>query len=237
MRAAGKGLAIFLCKKHSQHRQRHGSAWHGTYGAEEREPYENAAAAWLQQHSERPMVIYARGRLDGLLATAGRALDATELRGLKPAARARAALARLREASIKPDRLLAIHLAISALIKEAPMSPDDKEFRLVQVAKVAHRLASGFHRTWDFPLPNGETAPVAMHKYARSTGRVLRHLGARIETCCEHLMRDHLTEFLAWKIERFGKHPFLVDPFNATHTVAGRLRFPNGVPGRPRSAA
>ncbi len=231
LRASGKGLSRFWCKAHTEHFLRHGDVVHATYGAAERRPYEAACAVWIKQHRDRPLVADALRRLGALLETAGPAIPATELRGLKPAVRARAAVARLREASVKPERLIAIHLAISVLMREDPVSPDKREFRVVQVAKMAHRLASGFHRTWEFPLPDGRIVPYTLHKYARSTGRVLRYLGGRIERCCEHVAQDHLDELLAFKVATAGKHPYYVNPFNAGDTFAGRelmKRIPKG---------
>ncbi len=178
-------------------------------------------------------MVHALAWLDTLLSTAGKVVPATNLRGMRPAERARVALARLRDAGVKPERLLAIHLAISALTKEDPMTPGDRGFRMVQVAKVSHRLASGFHQTWDFPLPDGSTRPYSLHAYPRSAGRVLRYLGAMIERCCEHVAKDHLSEVLTLKTERFGKHPAIVNPLNAPNTIAGRLfkeRLPKGYP-------
>ena len=99
--------------------------------------------------------------------------------------RARIAFARLREANIIPERLLAIHMAVSALIEDDAGSHRVTEYRIAQVAKAAHRLASGTHRHWDFPLDNGGTAPLAFHAYPRSSGRVLRVIGKAIEECCE----------------------------------------------------
>jgi hypothetical protein len=230
-RAAGRGLAVYWCRAHLEKYLRNGDVVHSSYGAAERKPYEKAAGQWIKKNRDRPLIADAIRRLDGLLATSGRAIPATELRGLKPAERARAALARLREAGIKPERLLAIHLGIGILTREDPVAPGTTEFRLVQTAKIAHRLASGFHRTWEFPLPDGRTVPYTLHKYARSTGRVLRHLGERIERCCEHVAHDHLDELLKFKITTVGRHPYHVDPFNAADTFAGRelmKRIPKG---------
>jgi hypothetical protein len=206
MRAAGKGLAQFYCKRHIAHRARHGSLWHGTYRASERDPYERAAAAWIGEHRSEPLTAVALTGLNDLLRSTGSVVPATSLRGLTPAKRARVALARLREAGVTPVRLLAIYLGISALIEEDPGSHRVREFRTVQVAKAVHRLASGYHQSWDFPLSDGRTAPIEVHAYARSTGRVLRHLGRMIEECCEPVLERHLADVLALKVERFGKH-------------------------------
>ena len=77
----------------------------------------------------------------------------------------------------------------------------------MQVAKAAHRLASGTHRHWDFPLDNGGTAPLAFHAYPRSSGRVLRVIGKAIEEACEVVTGRDLQALRDLKRERFGPHP------------------------------
>ena len=81
------------------------------------------------------------------------------------------------------------------------------EFRIVQVAKAAHRLASGYHRTWEFPRKDGTTAPLTIHSYARSTGRVLRLIGAEIDRACEVVSAQHLDDVLVLKDHLYGRHP------------------------------
>ncbi|WP_315742426.1 MULTISPECIES: hypothetical protein [unclassified Bradyrhizobium] len=134
---------------------------------------------------------------------------ATRLRGLSTKTRAEIAFGRLRKKGIKPERLLAIHLAITALIEEDPGSHRVKEFRLVQVAKAVHRLASGYHRVWPQQDKNGRTFRVELHAYARSTGRVLRHIGQMIEERCEWATAKHVAGVMALKVKRYGRHPAL----------------------------
>lgn len=134
------------------------------------------------------------------MAGAGPVEIATRLKGLPPAQRARIALARLREANIKPERLLAIAVAVHALIESEPEKchriPD---WRIVAIAKAAHRLASGTHRSWPVPQPNGGVKHIEMHAYPRSSGRVLRHLGEMIEKESELVIYHHLMGLLALK--------------------------------------
>ena len=134
---------------------------------------------------------------------------ATRLRGLPAKTRADIAFGRLHKAGIKPERLLAIHLAITALIEEDPGSHRVKEFRLVQVAKAAHRLASGYHRVWPQQDKDGRDFRIELHAYARSTGRVLRLIGQAIEERCEWATAKHLAGVLALKVKRYGRHPAL----------------------------
>ena len=134
------------------------------------------------------------------MASAGPVEIATRLKGLLPGQRAMIALARLRDASITPERLLAIPLAVAALMEDAPATVHrTKEWRIVAVGKAAHRLASGTHRRWQVPQPDGRTKQIEMHAYPPSSGRVLRHLGEMIEKECELVIDHHLAEALALK--------------------------------------
>jgi hypothetical protein len=123
--------------------------------------------------------------------------------------RASIAFGRLRRKGIEPARLLAVHLAITTLIEEDPGSHRVKEFRLVQVAKAAHRLASGYHRVWPHQDQNGRNFRIELHAYARSTGQVLRLIGQAIEQRCEWATEKHLEGVLALKVKRYGSHPAL----------------------------
>ncbi|NUU44384.1 hypothetical protein HP556_24950 [Tardiphaga robiniae] len=134
---------------------------------------------------------------------------AARLRGLPVRTRADIAFGRLRRAGIKPERLLAIYLAIVALIEEDPGAVRTKEFRLVQVAKAAHRLASGYHRIWESEDWQGRRSRIELHKFARSSGQILRRIGAMIEERSEFAVERHLAGVLAFKRKRYGPHPAL----------------------------
>jgi hypothetical protein len=129
---------------------------------------------------------------------------ATRLRGLAPERRAKIALARLREANVKPERLLAIALAINAFILDDPAKVHrTREWRIVAVAKAAHRLASGYHRVWEVRDEGGRVAQrTEMHAYPRSSGRALRFLGEMIERECELVIDHHLSAVLTLKATR-----------------------------------
>jgi hypothetical protein len=220
-RASKDGLAAFVCRYHVQHRARHGSYWAKSPSATTLSPYLKAALSYIELHRHHDVFI--RAALDGLaqlMASAGPVEIATRLRGLPPDQRARIALARLREAAIKPERLLAIVIAVAALIEEAPAAVHrTAEWRTVAVAKAAHRLASGTHRRWPLPQPDGSTKHIEMHAYPRSSGRVLRVLGEMIERECELVIDRHLTPVLTLKLERYGPHPAT----RGTATAAPRL--------------
>lgn len=133
---------------------------------------------------------------------AGPVIIATRLRGLPPDQRAKVALARLREAEIEPERLLAIAVAVHALIENDPaVTHRIREWRIVAIAKAAHRLASGYHRIWEVPDNQGRIVQrTELHAYPRSSGRVLRHLGEMIEKKCELVIDQHLARVLALRV-------------------------------------
>jgi hypothetical protein len=210
MRAAGIGLAAFHCGRHVAFRARHGSLWHPTYRAAELKPYLLAATSYLRPRAEANRFV--KASLDSIRAVlegAGPTEIATRLRGMSAAKRAKIALARLRVARIKPERIMATVLAVTALIDEDPGSHRTKEFRTVQIAKAIHRLASGYHRVWEVQDSQGRTRRTELHAFPRSSGRVLRLLGRAVEEPCEWVMDKHLAGVLALKVRRYGRHPAL----------------------------
>ena len=166
-----------------------------------------AAARWLTDNGKDVYVSHALRFLEATLDSAGEVEIATRLRGLPADKRARVAFARLREANIKPERLAAVYLAVCGLIEQDAGSHRVEDFRIVQTAKALHRLASGYHKRWDFPLPSGATAPIVLHAYPPSSGRVLRVIGLAIERACELIEQHHLQAILSLKNEMFGPHP------------------------------
>jgi hypothetical protein len=207
MRSAGVGLAEFHCRYHVQFKARHGSHWHPTYKAADLKPYLAVASDWIDRHRSVLSVSYALKGLQGLLDAAGRAEPAQDIKRLSAAHRAGVAFARLREAGVTPERMLAIHMAVAALIEDDYGSHRVTEFRLVQTAKAIHRLASGTHRRWDFPMDDGTTRPIAFHAYPRSSGIVLRVIGKEIDEVCGGLAESALQELLAVRLTKFGPHP------------------------------
>ncbi len=199
-RAAKVGLDSFTCRYHQQHKQRHGSHWCKSPSGPILSPYVSAALKVIHSNWEAPFVAAAVAGLGSGMSTAGPAEPATRLRGLPPERRAKIALARLREAGVKPERLLSIALAVHALIADAPEKCHRvSEWRIVAVAKAAHRLASGTHRQWPLHQPDGRVKHIVLHAYPRSSGRVLRHLGTMIEKECEWVIERHLAEVVALK--------------------------------------
>jgi hypothetical protein len=210
MRAEGSGLAAFQCRKHVEHKARHGSHWHGTYTARELKPYVATATSFVHVRAKSdPFIKEAIRVITSLLEEAGPTEIATRLKGMPANKRARVALARLREASIGPERFVAMVLAVTALIEEDPGSHRVKEFRQVQIAKALHRLASGYHRVWEHQDHNGRRQRIELHAFPRSSGPVLRLIGKAIEEPCEWVVDKHLSAVLALKVQRYGRHPAL----------------------------
>jgi hypothetical protein len=222
-RAAKKGLSGTLCRKHVLHRARHGSPWCPSPTAASLRPYIKSALSYIAAHRSDPYIRAALAGLDALMATSGETVIATRLRGLPPERRAKVALARLRDARVKPERLLAIALAVHALIEEAPQAVHRvKVWRIVAIAKAAHRLASGYHRVWEITDANRRVHRTELHAYPRSAGRLLRLLGTMIEKECELVIDHHLAAVLALKVTRYGPHPANTDPLkfaSTTHAV------------------
>jgi hypothetical protein len=208
--ASGVGLASFHCRRHVEHKARHGSHWHATYGAAELRPYLRAATSYVRSkcHSDR-LISTALTRIALALEEAGPSEIATRLKGLSATKRARIALARLRVAGIESDRIIAIVLAVTALIEEDRGSHRTEEFRTVQIAKAVHRLASGYHRVWDFEDHQGRMRKIQLHAFPRSSGPILRIFGRMLTEPCEFVVERHLAEVLALKVERYGRHPSL----------------------------
>lgn len=199
-RASKQGLNAIVCRYHQQYKQRHGSHWCKSPSAAVLTSYIQAARTVIRQQTADPFVSSALFGIGSLMSSAGPVEIATRLKGLPPMQRAIVCLARLREWRIAPERLLAIVLAVHALIEDAPGSCHRiRDWRIVAIAKAAHRLASGTHKVWPVPQPDGRVVHIEMHAYPRSSGRVLRHLGTMIETECELVIDRHLQAVVALK--------------------------------------
>lgn len=210
MQMAGLGLAAYHCRRHVEHKARHGSHWHGTYSAAELKPYIAVATSYVRLRAKSDRFIKAAlNAVAALLEEAGPTEIATRLRGMSAAKRARIALARLRVSRINPARILATVMAVTALIEEDPGSHRTKEFRVVQIAKALHRLASGYHRFWEIQDAYGRTRRTELHAFPRSSGPVLRLIGRAIEGPCDWVIEKHLASITALKVKRYGRHPAL----------------------------
>lgn len=195
--AHGSGLNRLYCRRHEDHHARHGSYTKPSYRAAELEPYRKAALRWLKVNADSHTARLAIEAVKHLYTSAGAATSAHRLRGLSPGERARAAWARLREAEVSPLKPIAAWLAVELAIK-ADLQPETKqEYKLVQAAKVLHRLASGTHKRWERERPGGNVVVEEMHKYPHSRGQVLRHLGKQLQSAVELLAAHHVEEISA----------------------------------------
>jgi len=208
MRITGKGLSGLHCRKHVVHHQRHGSHWHGTYKAADIKPYLRAAQSYIAPRLTTELFIKQAVAGLAMLIESAPYEHATRLRGLKARTRADIAFGRLRNAGVKPERLLAIHMAIALLVDEDQYSAHAREFRIVQTAKAIHRLASGHHVYYP---EVGQTYSTGFHKFPPSSGQVLRIIGEMVDRCCETATAEHAEAVMALKVHRYGKHPSCVE--------------------------
>jgi len=195
----GRGLSKLHCRYHVQWRNRHGSFWKGTYRAAELQPYRTAAARYLKDHQADTWIAHALQALDALMVSAGPAERVADVLRMAPAAKARAALARLRARAVPPLRLLTTYLAVQAAIAEDPVRPggNPAEYRRIQAAKAIHRLASGYHVKY-------ANTGYSIDIYPRSSGLALRRLGAMLEECCAWAADHHLAAIVALKVSKEG---------------------------------
>lgn len=195
----GNGLSPTLCRYHREFRSRHGSPLKRSYTGAELRPYVRAAESFLKAHAADQFIEWALLGIASALTTAGPVRRVGDLGRLEPTAKARAALAMLREKSVPPARILAVTLGVLAAIEEDPFGPggDRVLFRRVQIAKALRRRASGTHTVY-------ESTGVRIDRYPRSSGRVLEALGAAIEETCEFAIHHHLAAVLDLKKARYG---------------------------------
>ena len=195
---AGKGLSLTHCRRHIQHRNRHGSFWKGTYSAFDLLPYRRAAESYLKANLADLWVSHALKALQALMEQAGPVERIVDVLHMKPDRKARAAFARLRRAEVPPLRLLVDYLAITGAVAEDPIRPggEPNEYCLTQIGKAALRKASGYHSVY---------APGMQYdRYPRSSGLALRFMGRALDSACEHVKARHLSAFLALKVARYG---------------------------------
>jgi hypothetical protein len=186
--ATGRGFNRLYCRQHEEHFERHGSYTKRSYTAAELRPHWKTALGWLRGHRDDPAVVRAVRAIQALYQAAGSVIEANRLTGLPPDARARAAWARLRASEVDPFRPLGAWLALDAASRVDPQPEHRSEFRRVQAAKLVHRMASGTHRHWQRPRPDGGLESIERHWFPHSRGRVLRHLGEQIERATELLV-------------------------------------------------
>src|SRR3954447_10469094 len=87
--AAAKGLSSFHCRRHVEHKARHGSHWHGTYKAADLKPYLAAATSLVRiRAGTDPAMVASVAAIRGVMEAAGPSELATRLMGMPAAKRA-----------------------------------------------------------------------------------------------------------------------------------------------------
>lgn len=171
-RAAGDGLSTVYCKRHKEHLRRHGSAWRKSYSRLEIEPFRKAAAEWIEGHEGLPVIRTAVHCLQTVLEVAGHVEPPAMVRWLPPERKADVALARFRDAGKGGMDLLHIALTIEAAYRElGPRA--NPEFLHVQIAKLVHRVGSGFY-------PVTSLGRKLKPSWPRAEGNMMRVLGKRV---------------------------------------------------------
>ena len=238
MIAAGVGVAAGLCKHCIQRKSRHGSAWASSLPAIDLKPYRTVAAKWLRDNRGDFFVWHAIIGLRALFDGAGRPEKAQDIKRRSAAHKARVAFARLREAGVWPDRLLATHVAVAAAIADDTYAPRDSEYQLVQVAKAVHRLASGSHYRAEWPMDDGTLIPLKIDTYPRSSGLVLRVIGKELDEICGSVTARALEEVRAAKVAKYGPHrsklPGYKPPWMVAREKALLGRQQRAAPAAPR---
>jgi hypothetical protein len=142
---------------------------------------------WLEANAEDPAVRRAVDGVVSLYARAGAHIEAFRLAGKPPEERARALWAQLRERGVGPLEVVAAWLAVDAKLRDDPQADWHDEYRLVQVAKLVHRMAGGTHKRWEQERADGSIKITELHKHPASRGRVLRLIGEALRKVCVDL--------------------------------------------------
>lgn len=183
----GEGLNRLYCRKHIEFHRRHGSYVKRSYSAAELRPHRIQARAWIASHLELPAVHAALAGVQRLYASAGAPIEAYRLTGKSPAERARVAWAYLRQREVDPLDVVLAWLTIDLCLR-ADLQPDwREEYRLVQVAKLIHRMAGGTHKRWEREQADGRVEVTRIDRHPISRGQVLRIVGKQLSKACEGL--------------------------------------------------
>jgi len=179
-------------------------------------PYRLLQAAWQLYHSElqslrtqsvpalcakvaqRELRRYGcaqggRSRERSLLARWPRYRGLQPCRPFPPHERTKYAWARLRERKVDPRDVLSPWLAVEMMIRDDPQSDWRREYRLVQAAKLIHRMAGSSHKRWQHEHNNSKYT-TELHKHAANRGLVLRHIGDQLEEIARPLVDAHLAK-------------------------------------------
>jgi hypothetical protein len=165
------------------------------------EPYIRAAESFAKKHKDDRYIQWSLNHIAAALANAGPVQRVNDLPWMEPRAKAKAALAMLREKGVPPLRILAVTLGVRAAVAEDSYGPgsDIVIFRRVQISKALRRRASGTHVVYE--------SGWRLSRYPRSSGKVLEVLGAMMEKACDFALQEHLEAVLKLKQERSGVLP------------------------------
>jgi len=168
-----------------------------TYRAAQLKPYMLAAGQLIAARRQDIYLVAAEKNVANLLQHSGAAHRVADLQYLLPRDKARAALARMRNRGVHPEKLLNIALAVSAAVLDDPVRPIGvpDEFRITQIGKRILRTASGYHAVY---------GPRSRYdRYPRSAGQMLRLLGKQIDEAVDPAMR-YLKEIVELKRQLVG---------------------------------
>jgi hypothetical protein len=211
----GKGLSQKLCATHVRHQARHGSPHRNSYRAADMKPYLMSTAQWLRTNKGLPFLQRILASYQALLDGAGpcgRDQWASSMHRKSAKVKVKAALARLRERGVSPNRLLIITLSTWSICEDDISMRALPEFRIVQISKQAGRLASRV-------IPKGSEAKgfddrankgylkFGWQSFPTVSGPILRELGKAIDDIGSHLADQAVPAILTIKRTRFGQHP------------------------------
>jgi hypothetical protein len=183
----GEGLNRLYCRRHVEFYRRHGSYVQRSYRAGQLKPYRVRALVWLKARGNDQSVRLAVAGVHRLYRAAGAPVEAFRLPGKTPTERAKAMWAQLRVQAVDPVEVIAAWMAVRLCLQDDPQADRHEEFRLVQVAKLIHRMAGGTHKRWERERPNGSIEVSELHKHPVSRGQVLRVLGREVTAVCGQL--------------------------------------------------
>lgn len=224
--ATSDGVGMRFCRRHYEHHQRHGNPFKKTYAAKELNPYRQAALQWLLDHPDDRWGAQAVEKVWRLYRRAGPHVEAFRLTGMTPRERAWAHWARLRAHNVDARLPVAAWVAVEMILHDDREADWRKEYKLVQAAKVVHRMASGSHRKWVREFSFGNRTE-EIHVYPRPRGRILRYIGEDLESACELLVERHLADLHALKEERDKAGNFASSPYPRGWSARQRKRSSN----------
>ena len=221
MASSGDGWDARWCEYHRAKVARHGHPEAGTIPGPELAPYVETAERLIRQELAKGSlwVTHARTAVWGTMQSAGRAATVAEATQWGAHDKMRAVFARLREAGLPPERLMALCLGLNALITDNHWHPSSADYRITQLGKAILRRASGTHRRYEQPVAkrvvgnnnvieyDGSTTTVVVRHYTKSSGQFLRHIGRAMEEACGDLSATMRPAIIAAKDAKYGRHP------------------------------